>query len=49
MELPINDKPNYPKFQFQNLKETVEALDKIGHDYFIVLGPIIDDTKWPVH
>ncbi|MFA5432198.1 MAG: histidinol-phosphatase [Candidatus Paceibacterota bacterium] len=37
------DKPNYPNSNF-NLKETVEALDKIGHDYFIVLAHI-DDTN----
>jgi hypothetical protein len=35
------DKPNYPNSNF-NLKETVEALDKIGHDYFIVLAHIDD-------
>ncbi len=37
------DKPNYPNSNF-NLKETVEALDKIGYDYFIVLAHI-DDTN----
>ncbi len=37
------DKPNYPNSNF-NLKETVEALDKIGFDYFIVLAHI-DDTN----
>lgn len=37
------DKPPYPNSNF-NLKETVEALDKIGHDYFIVLAHI-DDTN----
>jgi len=37
------DKPNYPNSNF-NLKETVEALDKIGHDYFIVLAHV-DDTN----
>ncbi len=37
------DKPNYPNSNF-NLKETVEALDKIGHDYIIVLAHI-DDTN----
>lgn len=37
------DKPNYPNSNF-SLKETVEALDKIGHDYFIVLAHI-DDTN----
>ncbi|MFZ4455471.1 MAG: TrlF family AAA-like ATPase [Bacteroidales bacterium] len=37
------DKPSYPNSNF-NLKETVEALDKIGHDYFIVLAHI-DDTN----
>jgi predicted ATPase len=37
------DKPKYPNSNF-NLKETVEALDKIGHDYFIVLAHI-DDTN----
>lgn len=33
------DKPNYPSSNF-TLKETVEALDKIGYDYFIVLAHI---------
>ncbi len=37
------DKPNYPNSNF-NLKETVEALDKIGHDYFFVLAHV-DDTN----
>ena len=37
------DKPNYPNSNF-NLKETVDALDKIGYDYFIVLAHI-DDTN----
>lgn len=37
------DRPNYPNSNF-NLKETVEALDKIGHGYFIVLAHI-DDTN----
>ena len=37
------DKPQYPNSNF-NLKETVEALDRIGHDYFIVLAHI-DDTN----
>jgi len=37
------DKPNYPNSNF-SLKETVDALDKIGHDYFIVLAHI-DDTN----
>lgn len=37
------DKPNYPNSNF-DLKETVDALDKIGHDYFIVLAHI-DDTN----
>jgi predicted ATPase len=37
------DKPNYPNSNF-NLKETVEALDKIGYDYFIVLAHV-DDTN----
>ncbi len=37
------DKPSYPNSNF-NLKETVVALDKIGHDYFIVLAHI-DDTN----
>lgn len=37
------DKPNYPNSNF-NLKETVEALDKIGHDYFIILAHV-DDTN----
>lgn len=37
------DKPNYSNSNF-NLKETVEALDKIGHDYFIVLAHV-DDTN----
>lgn len=35
------DKPNYPNSNF-NLKETVEALDKIGHDYFIILAHVDD-------
>ncbi|NLN96118.1 MAG: histidinol-phosphatase [Bacteroidales bacterium] len=35
------DKPKYPNSNF-NLKETVEALDRIGHDYFIVLAHIDD-------
>lgn len=37
------DKPNCPNSNF-NLKETVDALDKIGYDYFIVLAHI-DDTN----
>ena len=37
------DKPNYSNSNF-NLKETVDALDKIGYDYFIVLAHI-DDTN----
>ena len=37
------DKPNYPNSNF-NLKEAVEALNKIGLDYFIVLAHI-DDTN----
>lgn len=37
------DKSPYPNSNF-NLKETVEALDRIGHDYFIVLAHI-DDTN----
>ena len=37
------DKPNYPNSNF-NLKEAVEALDKIGYDYFIVLAHV-DDTN----
>lgn len=37
------DKPPYPNSNF-NLKETAEALDKIGSDYFIVLAHI-DDTN----
>lgn len=37
------EKPNYPNSNF-NLKETVEALDKIGYDYFIILAHI-DDTN----
>lgn len=37
------DKPNYPNSNF-NLKETVEALNKIGLEYFIVLAHI-DDTN----
>jgi predicted ATPase len=41
--IPNYDKPNYPNSNF-NLKETVEALDKIGHDYFIVLAHV-DDTN----
>jgi len=35
------DKPNYPNSNF-DLKETVEALDKIGYNYFIVLDHIDD-------
>ncbi|GAB6269594.1 MAG: hypothetical protein STSR0002_23360 [Smithella sp.] len=31
------DRPPYPNSGF-SLKETVEALDKIGHDYFVVLA-----------
>lgn len=41
--IPNYDKPNYPNSNF-NLKEAVDALDKIGHDYFIVLAHI-DDTN----
>lgn len=41
--IPNYDKPNYPNSNF-NLKETVEALDKIGHDYFIILAHV-DDTN----
>ncbi|MDT8432775.1 MAG: hypothetical protein RQ746_14735 [Bacteroidales bacterium] len=37
------EKPNYPNSNF-NLKETVEALDKIGFDYFLVLAHV-DDTN----
>ena len=37
------DKPHYPNSNF-DLKETVDALDKIGHDYFIVLAHV-DDTN----
>jgi len=37
------DKPPYPNSNF-NLKQTAEALDKIGRDYFIVLAHI-DDTN----
>jgi predicted ATPase len=37
------DKPPYPNSNF-SLKETVEALDKIGFDYFIILAHI-DDTN----
>ncbi|MCK9452127.1 MAG: hypothetical protein M0Q90_10590 [Bacteroidales bacterium] len=37
------DKPNYPNSNF-NLKETVEALDKIGHEYFIVLAHVDDSN-----
>ena len=40
--IPNYDKPDYPNSNF-NLKETVEALDKIGHDYFIVLAHV--DSK----
>lgn len=39
--IPNFDKPGYPNSNF-NLKEAVEALDKIGHDYFIVLAHIDD-------
>lgn len=38
-----HDKSPYPNSNF-NLKETVDALDKIGYDYFIILGHI-DDTN----
>lgn len=41
--IPNYDKPNYPNSNF-NLKETVKALDKIGHDYFIILAHV-DDTN----
>ena len=41
--IPNYDKPNYPNSNF-NLKETAEALDKIGHDYFIILAHV-DDTN----
>jgi len=41
--IPNYDKPNYPNSNF-NLKETVEALDKIGYGYFIVLAHV-DDTN----
>ena len=41
--IPNFDKPNYPNSNF-NLKETVESLDKIGHDYFIILAHV-DDTN----
>ncbi|MFV0471283.1 MAG: TrlF family AAA-like ATPase [Paludibacteraceae bacterium] len=41
--IPNYDKPNYPNSNF-NLKETVEALYKIGHYYFIILAHI-DDTN----
>lgn len=37
--IPNYDKPPYPNSNF-NLKETVEALDKIGFDYFIILAHI---------
>ncbi len=37
------DKPHYPNSNF-SLKETVNALDKIGYDFFIILGHI-DDTN----
>jgi len=37
------DKPDYPNSNF-GLKETVDALDKIGYDYFIVLAHV-DDTN----
>ncbi len=37
--IPNYDKPPYPNSNF-NLKETVEALDKIGHDYFIILAHV---------
>jgi len=41
--IPNYNKPPYPNSNF-NLKETVEALDKIGHDYFIILAHV-DDTN----
>lgn len=37
------DKPPYPNSNF-SLKEAVEALDKIGYDYFIALAHV-DDTN----
>jgi len=37
------NKPPYPNSNF-SLKETVEALDKIGYDYFIILAHV-DDTN----
>lgn len=37
------DKPPYPNSNF-SLKETVEALDKIGYEYFIILVHV-DDTN----
>jgi hypothetical protein len=37
------DKPPYPNSNF-SLKEAVEALDKIGYEYFIVLAHV-DDTN----
>lgn len=37
--IPHFDKPDYPNSNF-NLKETVDALDKIGYDYFIILAHI---------
>jgi energy-coupling factor transporter ATP-binding protein EcfA2 len=41
--IPNYNKPKYPNSNF-NLKETVEALDKIGHEYFIILAHV-DDTN----
>ncbi|HHX80722.1 MAG TPA: histidinol-phosphatase [Acholeplasmataceae bacterium] len=39
--IPNYDKPNYPNSNF-SLKDTVEALDKIGYEYFIILAHIDD-------
>lgn len=37
------DKPKYPNSRF-NLKETVDNLNEIGHDYFIILAHV-DETN----
>lgn len=37
------DQPHYPNSKL-NLRETVEALDEIGSDYFIALAPIDDQN-----
>lgn len=37
--IPNYDVPNYPNSNY-DLKETVEKLDKIGHNYFIILAHV---------